>query len=47
MYPEVVESTPGILSKSASVHQKQPPAKVATLVEEAGPGGPARLAAMG
>ncbi len=30
MKPDVVLITPGTLSKSASVHQKQPPAKVAT-----------------
>ena len=29
MKPDVVLITPGTLSKSASVHQKQPPAKVA------------------
>ena len=29
MYPDVVETTPGTLSKASSVHQKQPAAKVA------------------
>src|SRR5436190_16348534 len=32
MYPDVVEITPGTLSKSASVHQKHPPAKIAVAV---------------
>src|SRR4051794_19625380 len=30
MYPDLVDITPGTLSKSASVHQKHPPAKMAT-----------------
>src|SRR5688572_18039804 len=30
MYPEVVETTPGSSSKGGSMHQKQPPANVAT-----------------
>src|SRR5688500_1944744 len=29
MYPEVTETTPGSFSKGGSMHQKQPPAKVA------------------
>src|SRR3954452_5103701 len=32
MYPDVVEITPGTLSKSASTHQKHPPAKIAVAV---------------
>ncbi len=30
MKPEIVSATPGSLSKSYSIDQKQPPAKVAT-----------------
>ena len=37
VYPEVVASTPSILSNGCSMHQKQPPAKVATAL----PGGAA------
>ena len=36
IYPDVVEITPGTLSKSASVHQKQPPAKVAITCRSTG-----------
>jgi hypothetical protein len=32
VYPEVVEITPSRLSKGGSMHQKQPPAKIATAV---------------
>ena len=37
MYPEVVASTPSSLSNGGSMHQKQPPANVATAL----PGGAA------
>ena len=37
VYPEVVASTPSSLSKGGSMHQKQPPANVATAL----PGGAA------
>src|SRR5262245_2887229 len=39
MYPEVVDTTPGSLSKGGSMHQKQPPAKVAVASADAAVGG--------
>jgi len=32
VYPDSAPSTPGSFSKSASMHQKQPPAKIAVAV---------------